>query len=106
MLFMVIETFRNQDLRAVYNRFRERGRCMPAGLSYLNSWVDASGGRCFQLMETDNVVLFQQWIAEWQDLVQFEVVPVVSGKETAEAVNALTTSSAEREISSCHSSNP
>lgn len=89
MLFMVVETFKNHDMKAVYERFRERGRCMPDGLNYINSWVDASGGKCFQLMETDSLVLFQQWIAEWQDLVNFEVIPVVQGKETGDAIGAL-----------------
>jgi hypothetical protein len=84
MLFMVIETFRNHDLKAIYQRLRERGRSMPEGLNYINSWVDASGGKCFQLMETDNIVL-----VEWQDLVDFEVVPVAQGKETGAAINAL-----------------
>jgi len=89
MLFMVVETFKNHDLKAIYQRLREGGRSMPEGLNFVNSWVDASGGRCFQLMESDNVLLFQQWIAEWHDLVSFDVIPVVQGKETAEAIAAL-----------------
>lgn len=88
MLFMVIEKFRNQDARAVYRRFRDRGRQAPDGLTYVGSWVEASLDRCFQLMECDDVRLLQQWIAQWSDLVEFEVVPVVSGKDTAEALQA------------------
>jgi hypothetical protein len=83
MLFMVIEQFR--DARPVYRRLREKGRLMPEGLTFVNSWVAADLGQCFQLMECDDVVLFQRWVAEWSDLVQFEIVPVVSGKATAEA---------------------
>ena|SRR5688572_19217595 len=94
MLFMVVETFKNHDLKAIYGRLRERGRSMPDGLNYINSWVDASGGKCFQLMETDNITLFQQWIANWQDLVDFEVIPVVQGKDTGAAINALLDQSA------------
>lgn len=86
MLFMVIERFRNQNAKAVYHRFREQGRLAPDGLSYVGSWVEASLDRCFQLMECDDVRLLQQWVAQWSDLVAFEIVPVVPGKETAAAL--------------------
>jgi hypothetical protein len=83
MLFMVIEQFRNQDARSVYRRFRQKGRLTPDGLEFVNSWVAADLGRCFQLMECSDVTLFQQWVAEWSDFIDFEIVPVVPGKETA-----------------------
>jgi hypothetical protein len=86
MQFMVIERFRNQDAKAIYRRLRERGRMMPAGLTFVSSWVSADLGRCFQLMEADDVTLFQRWIAGWSDLMEFEVVPVVPGSSTAEAL--------------------
>ena len=87
MIFMVIETFRNQDARAIYRRLRENGRMMPDGLKFASSWVAADLGRCFQLMETDDITLLQRWIAGWSDLMAFEIVPVVSGKDTAEALS-------------------
>jgi hypothetical protein len=83
MLFMVIERFRNQDAKAVYRRFRDKGRQMPEGLAFVGSWVSADLGRCFQLMECDDVTLLQRWVAEWSDLIEFEIVPVVAGKDTA-----------------------
>lgn len=86
MLFMVIERFRNQDAKAVYQRFRERGRLAPEGLSYVGSWVEASLDRCFQLMECDDAARLQRWVAQWSDLVSFEIVPVVAGQDTAEAL--------------------
>jgi hypothetical protein len=86
MLFMVIERFRNQDGRSVYGRFREKGRMMPDGLAFVGSWVTADLGRCFQLMETEDVALLQRWVAEWSDLIEFEILPVVPGKATAEAL--------------------
>jgi hypothetical protein len=86
MQFMVIERFRNQDAKAIYRRLRERGRMMPEGLTFVSSWVSADLGRCFQLMETDDVTLLQRWIAGWSDLMEFEVVPVVPGAKTAEAL--------------------
>jgi hypothetical protein len=86
MLFMVIERFRNQNARAVYDRFRKKGRSMPEGVTFVGSWVTADLGRCFQLMECDDITLMQRWAAEWSDLVEFEILPVVQGKDTAAAL--------------------
>jgi hypothetical protein len=89
MLFMVIEKFKNQDAKAVYKRFQEQGRMMPDGLKYIDSWVEASLNRCFQLMECDDPVLFQQWIAKWQDLMEFEIVPVVPSAEAKKSIASI-----------------
>jgi hypothetical protein len=89
VLFMVIERFRNQDAKAVYHRLRIHGRLAPEGLKYLGSWVEASMARCFQLMESDDIGLVQQWVAQWSDLVSFEIVPVSPGTETAAALAPL-----------------
>jgi hypothetical protein len=89
MLFMVIETFRNQDGKAIYRRLRDRGRQMPDGLSFVSSWVQADMARCFQLMECDDVTLLQRWIVQWSDLMAFEIVPVVAGKDTGAALAPL-----------------
>jgi hypothetical protein len=87
MMFMVVETFRGQDAKAIYRRLREKGRMMPDGLKFVSSWVTADLGRCFQLMEADDITLLQRWIAGWSDLTAFEVVPVVEGKDTAQALS-------------------
>jgi Protein of unknown function (DUF3303) len=87
MLFMVIERFRGGDAAPVYRRYRERGRMMPEGLKYVESWVEAGFGRCFQLMECDDARLLQQWMARWEDLVEFEVAAVVTSKEAADAIS-------------------
>ena len=86
MLFMVIERFKNRDAKAVYSRFQEKGRMMPEGLRYVNSWVEVNFDRCFQLMECDDPLLFQQWVIQWQDLGEFEIIPVVPSKETADMI--------------------
>ncbi len=85
---MVIENLRNQDGKAVYRRFRDKGRMTPDGLTFVGSWTEANLGRIFQLMECDDVALFQRWVTEWSDLIAFEIVPVTPGKETAEALSA------------------
>jgi uncharacterized protein DUF3303 len=89
MLFMVIERFRDGNATAVYRRFREKGRMLPDGLKYLDSWVEASFDRCFQLMDCSDVRLLQQWVAQWQDLVEFEIVPVATSKEASEIIALL-----------------
>ena len=86
MLFMVIERFKNRDAVPVYRRYREQGRMMPDGLTYVDSWVESDLGRCFQLMECDDPQLLQKWTKQWQDLVDFEIVSVVTSKEAAAAI--------------------
>ncbi len=88
MLFMVIERFRNQDGKAVYRRFRDKGRMTPEGLEFVGSWVSADLDRCFQVMECDDVGLLQSWVAEWSDLVEFEIVPVQAGKDSGASLAA------------------
>jgi hypothetical protein len=84
MLFMVIERFK--DAKAVYRRVREKDRLLPEGLKYVGSWVEATYDRCFQLMECDDASLFQKWVIQWQDLVDFEIIPVVESKQTSKVI--------------------
>ena len=74
MRYLVIETFRPDGKALVYERFREKGRMLPDGLRYIDSWLEKDGDRCFQLMETDEPELFERWTASWSDLVSFEIV--------------------------------
>src|SRR5947209_19744765 len=83
MLYMVIERFRDHDAAAVYRRFREKGRMLPDGLQYVDSWVEVDRNRCFQLMQCDDAQLFQQWVAHWNDLVDFEIVAIHNSKDAA-----------------------
>ncbi len=83
---MLIERFRNRDARAVYRRLRERGRAMPDGLRYVGSWIEANFDRCFQIMECEDARLLQQWVLEWGDLIEFEIVPVVPSAEVRAAI--------------------
>jgi hypothetical protein len=84
---MVIEHYRPGRAAEVYRRFRERGRMAPAGLRYVASWVDLKFERCFQVMEADDEALFKQWTANWDDLIDFEIVPVRTSAEAAAAVS-------------------
>lgn len=79
MLYMVIEKFK--DSGGIYRRLDAQGRMMPDGLKYVSSWIDADLKRCFQLMETDNFSLFEQWTRNWDDLMNFEIIPVINSAE-------------------------
>lgn len=87
MLFMVIERFRDNDMIPIYRRVRDAGRALPDGLKYVDSWVEPNFSRCFQLMECDDLRLFQEWTLQWRDFgVSFEIVPVVPSAQTREVV--------------------
>jgi uncharacterized protein DUF3303 len=85
-LYMAIEHFKGGDAVPVYRRFRDRGRLAPEGLGYLASWVDTKLERCYQLMETDDPRLLEEWIARWSDLIDIEVHPVISSAEAVERI--------------------
>ena len=88
-LFMVVEHFRNGEAAPVYRRFKERGRMAPAGLRYVSSWVDENLARCYQLMETADRALLDEWARNWEDLVEFEIHAVITSQEAAQRVESL-----------------
>jgi len=83
MLFMIIERFRPGQAPAVYRRFREKGRMAPEGITYVTSWVDLEFRCCFQVMEAASEEALQQWTSHWDDLIDFEVIPVRTSAEAA-----------------------
>jgi len=74
--FMVIETIREGCLDAVYERFHRQGRMLPPGLTFIESWLEKAGERCFQLMETDDPALFPEWTRRWEDLMDLEIIEI------------------------------
>jgi hypothetical protein len=78
---MAVEHFKNKDAVPVYRRFRDNGRMMPEGLVYHSSWIDENFERCYQLMETADRRLIEEWMANWNDLMDFEVYPVMPSKD-------------------------
>ena len=86
MLFMVIENFRPGGAPEVYRRFRDHGRMAPAGLRYISSWVDLGFRRCFQVMEADSESLMKEWTDNWDDLVEFEIIPVRTSEQAAAVI--------------------
>jgi len=79
--YLVIEHFRNRDPVPVYRRFRVAGRLAPEGLGYITSWITEDMTRCYQIMEAANRGVLEQWMAQWSDLIDFEVMPVLSSAE-------------------------
>ena len=86
MLYLVVEHFRGGDALPVYRRFRDQGRLAPDGLKYVSSWVTQDLRRCFQIMECDDASLLEQWMARWEDLTEFEVIPVMTSGEAVATV--------------------
>ncbi|MEP7381865.1 MAG: DUF3303 family protein [Gemmatimonadota bacterium] len=86
MLYMVVEHFHGGDPLPVYRRFRDEGRLAPEGLEYVSSWVTHDLATCYQVMSCDDPALLEAWIAQWRDLVDFEVLPVFTSAEVREMV--------------------
>ena len=86
MLYMVVEHFRDGDPVPIYRRFRDHGRMAPEGLRYVASWVTADFHRCFQIMESEDRKLLDEWMARWKDVIDFEVIPVTTSAEAVAAI--------------------
>ena len=86
MLFMLVERFKNRDAKTSYRHLRDKGRGLPEGLRYIDSWIEANFDRCFQLMECDDPKLLQEWMLFWGDHVEVEFVPVVKSAETRKVI--------------------
>ena len=86
MLYMIVEKFKNSDPVPVYRRFRDRGRLAPEGLTYVSSWVDDNMAICYQVMECDDIALLEAWMANWKDLTDFEVIPVITSAEAQQRI--------------------
>jgi mannose-1-phosphate guanylyltransferase len=86
MLFMIIEKFHPGKVKNLYQRFEEKGRLMPDGVNYINSWIDPEISICYQVMESDSEVKIHEWISNWNDLADFEVIPVITSAQAKEKV--------------------
>jgi hypothetical protein len=81
MLFMIVERFKEGNAARVHERFMQSGRMLPPDVTYVDSWIESTGARCFQLMEAPALESLYPWINQWKDLVDFEVVPVLRSSE-------------------------
>ncbi|WP_234571801.1 DUF3303 domain-containing protein [Rhodohalobacter sp. 614A] len=81
MTYMIIETFKPGQVNEIYKRLEEKGRMQPEGLTYIHSWIDENMEKCYQVMETDSEEKIHQWISNWDDVMEFKIVPVISSEE-------------------------
>lgn len=86
MLYMIIEKFQEGKVKVLFNRFAEKGRMMPAGVQYINSWINEEVTVCYQVMESESIEGIQEWIANWNDIVDFEIIPVITSAQAKEKV--------------------
>jgi Protein of unknown function (DUF3303) len=86
MLYMIIERFKDRNAVPVYRRFRDQGRLAPDGLKYISSWVTTDLTTCYQLMECDDPQLLERWTERWRDLVDFEVLPIITSAEAVKQI--------------------
>jgi len=81
MLFLVIERFRNGDPEPVRKRFKQKGRMLPDNVHYIDSWITQDGTTCYQIMDATKASDLDPWIVKWKDLVDFEIIAVMSSEE-------------------------
>jgi len=86
MVYMIIEHFHPGKVKELYKRFEEKGRMMPAGVQYVNSWIDESVTRCYQVMESESEEKIKEWVNNWKDVADFEIIPVITSAQAKEKV--------------------
>lgn len=85
--YLVIEKYQSGKTEAIYQRFAAKGRMLPQGVQYIDSWVEENLQKCYQIMESDHLESLQEWVDKWNDLVDFEIIPVLSTKEVQQKIN-------------------
>ena len=88
MLYMIVERFHPGKVKTLYKRFEEKGRMTPEGVNYVNSWITEEVTVCYQVMETDSVEKIYEWMIHWNDLANFEIIPVITSAQAKEKVFA------------------
>lgn len=86
MKYMIIEKFKEGKVKEVYKRFEEKGRLMPEGLHFINSWITEDVTTCYQVMETDDVTKLHEWVKNWNDLVEIQFIPVINSQQAKEKI--------------------
>jgi len=89
MKYMIVEDFKEGKVKELYHRFDTKGRLIPDGLEYIDSWINEDITICFQLMETDNINLLHEWINNWKDVADFKIIPIINSQEAKEKVLSL-----------------
>jgi len=83
---MVIEKFVSGKVKEIYKRMEEKGRMLPDGVTYVNSWIDSQISICYQVMESDSEKKLRDWIDLWSDLADFEFFQVITSSQAKEKI--------------------
>jgi len=86
MQYMVIEKFKQEKVKDLYKRLEEKGWLMPAGLTYINSWIREDVSACYQLMETHDINKLHECVTNWNEFADFEIIPVITSQQAKEKV--------------------
>ena len=86
MLYMLTAVYPPERRDAVLERFAEIGVAAPEGIKIVGQWF-AIGGRTFEVIETDDMVVLGKWLHLWDDLMSFDLIPL----NTLEEVVAILT---------------
>lgn len=86
MLFQGTYVYSTDHRDTVRPRFKETGAPPPPGVDMLGRWHNAAGNGGFFLVETDDPVALARWLQEWTDVIDFEVVPVVTDEQVSEVI--------------------
>ena len=70
-------------------RFLKTGAPPPAGVKMLGRWHGMSGGGVL-IAETDDAKALYSWLANWNDLLEFQTTPCVEDAEAGEVMASLT----------------
>lgn len=78
---MVIEHFKPGRVPQIGERFNQNGRMLPEGVAYHASWVAPGRAACYQVMEAASTDLLRSWTRQWDDLVDFDIVPILTSAD-------------------------
>ena len=51
---MIIEHYKPRRAQEIYLRFRENGRILPAGVEFIDSWVEENLQKCYAVMKSES----------------------------------------------------
>ncbi|HEY5826486.1 MAG TPA: DUF3303 family protein [Cyclobacteriaceae bacterium] len=89
MHFLIIEKFRAGKMKILYQRYDEKGRMMPEGVNFVSSWINEDVTICYQVMESESLEKLKEWINNWNDLADFEIIPVITSAQAKAKVMGL-----------------
>jgi hypothetical protein len=88
MLFMITYAFAPDARNSAQERFKKTGGMPGAGVKFHGRWHALAGGHGFVLAEGNDSVAIGRWMQEWNDLLEFEVIPVNTDEDVMKVLGA------------------